>query len=489
MGGKSAVLAVKALFDGTQAARGMQDVETRAGRMGRATQKAGRIAAVGLLALGAAAFSASKAAASDQAAQVNLANSIQKSTGASKAQIAQTEKWIDRTARATGVADDELRPALDKLVGSTKSVQQSQKALALAMDISARTGKPLQTVSAALAKGYGGNTTALGRLVPGISKAALASKDMTRITGELAKMTGGAAAKAADTAAGKNARMRVAFGELQEQIGAGLLPILSTLATILGSVASWVQNNSTLAGVLALSIVGLTAGIYAASVAMRIYSAVTAFQALQTKRAAAGQWTLNAAMLANPIGIVVLAIVALAAGFVVAYKKSATFRAIVQATGRAGQAALGWIVDKAKAAGTWIGKIGPAAKKGKDIFVAAVKLYLKPVQLVIDLVEKLVGWIKKIKFPKPPKWVSKIPGLGGLGGEGGPDKPHAPGGGVPGHGRGGPGGSGGWMTAGGSSSGAVILMPVNFNGIVGDPVAISDNLAELLMRRLRRKGL
>lgn len=49
-----------------------------------------------------------------------------------------------------------------------------------------------------------------------------------------------------------------------------------------------------------------------------------------TKTWAAVQWVLNAAMSANPIGLVVIAIAALVAGFVIAYKRSETFRNIVK---------------------------------------------------------------------------------------------------------------------------------------------------------------
>lgn len=58
------------------------------------------------------------------------------------------------------------------------------------------------------------------------------------------------------------------------------------------------------------------------------------------KAMAAAQWLVNAAMSANPIGLVVIAIVALVAAFVLAYKKSETFRKIVQATFSAVQTAI-----------------------------------------------------------------------------------------------------------------------------------------------------
>lgn len=60
-------------------------------------------------------------------------------------------------------------------------------------------------------------------------------------------------------------------------------------------------------------------------------SAVTSrAAALASKVWAAGQWVLNAALSANPIGLIIVGVVALAAAFIIAYKRSATFRAIVQ---------------------------------------------------------------------------------------------------------------------------------------------------------------
>ena len=51
--------------------------------------------------------------------------------------------------------------------------------------------------------------------------------------------------------------------------------------------------------------------------------------AVASKAMAAAQWVLNAAMTANPIGLIIAGLVALAAGLVLAYKKSETFRNIV----------------------------------------------------------------------------------------------------------------------------------------------------------------
>lgn len=73
----------------------------------------------------------------------------------------------------------------------------------------------------------------------------------------------------------------------------------------------------------------LTAGVLAAVAAFKAYQAVVMVVSAVTKAYAAVQAALNVVMMANPIGLVILAIVALVAMIVVAYKKSETFRNIV----------------------------------------------------------------------------------------------------------------------------------------------------------------
>lgn len=86
--------------------------------------------------------------------------------------------------------------------------------------------------------------------------------------------------------------------------------------------------------------------------------AATIASAVASRAAAAGQWLLNAALSANPIGLAVAALAALAAGLVLAYKKSETFRHVVQAAfhlaSRAARVAFDFITSKASAALGWI---------------------------------------------------------------------------------------------------------------------------------------
>jgi hypothetical protein len=170
-----------------------------------------------------------KAAIEDEQAQLKLANALEAATGATNAQIKAVEDQILKTSLATGVADDKLRPALQRLATATGDTEKAQKLLNLALDISAATGKPLETVSNALGKAYEGNTTALVKLNAGISTADAKTLGYTGALQQLTDLYGGAAAKNADTFQGRIDRVKVAFDETKESIGQALLPIVEKL--------------------------------------------------------------------------------------------------------------------------------------------------------------------------------------------------------------------------------------------------------------------
>ena len=160
-----------------------------------------------------------KAAIEDEQAQLRLANALRQATGATDAQIKATEDMILKTSLATGVADDRLRPAMQRLAVSTKSTEEAQKLLTLALDISAASGKDLETVANALGRAQDGNVTSLGRLGLGLSKAELSTLSFTEVQQKLADLYGGAAATNAETFQGKIDRLKVGFDEAKESLG------------------------------------------------------------------------------------------------------------------------------------------------------------------------------------------------------------------------------------------------------------------------------
>ena len=185
-------------------------------------------------AVGTAAFaigvSAVKAAIEDEKAQVSLAQTLRNTTKATDQQIAATEDYIDATARATGVADDQLRPSLDRLVRSTQDVTKAQKLQQLALDISAGTSKDLATVTEALSKGLDGNLGALKRIGVPLDENIIKTKDFDAAVIALSETFAGQAAAAAETFAGRMSRVQIAVDEAKEQIGFALLPFMEKLA-------------------------------------------------------------------------------------------------------------------------------------------------------------------------------------------------------------------------------------------------------------------
>jgi len=140
------------------------------------------------------------------------------------------EYYIANLQKMYGVLDDQLRPAFQTLLTASGSITKSQKALAIALDISAATGKSVEEVSAAIAKGYTGQTTALARLGAGIDKTTLASGDMNLILDEASRKFSGQALARLQTYAGKMDQLKVAANNASEIIGKDLLDSLSRLS-------------------------------------------------------------------------------------------------------------------------------------------------------------------------------------------------------------------------------------------------------------------
>ena len=171
-----------------------------------------------------------KAAIEDAAAQERLRASLENVLGANDEVVASVEDFIAKTEVAVGVADDKLRPAYSRLAVATKDVDKANQALTLALDISAATGKNLQTVSDALGKAYEGNTGALTRLGLGISTAEIKALGLDGTMAKLSETFGGTALKQANTLEGQIQRLKVGFDNVKEVIGYALLPIVEKMA-------------------------------------------------------------------------------------------------------------------------------------------------------------------------------------------------------------------------------------------------------------------
>lgn len=173
-------------------------------------------------------------------------------------------------------------------------------------------------------------------------------------------------------------------------------------------------------------------------------------QAAATNALATAQKAANVAMRANPIGLVITAVVLLVGALVLAYNKSETFRNIVQDAGRKAKAAMDLAVEGVKAVVSWVGDRIPAAfrwlqdKAGsvtrpatqaleaardgaKDLWEWVGKVPAKfgemkdkaqeiagPLLAPFTAVKDAIDWIiGKLASLKPPEWLSKLPGISG----------------------------------------------------------------------------
>ena len=133
------------------------------------------------------------------------------------------DDYIDRLELLSGRSGQDLTLAFNSLSQATGDVTTAQNLLNTALDISAATGKSLQTVASALQRGYKGETTALARLRIGYTTATLKGKDFDEVLKDLQERFSGANARATDTFAGKVARLSAAFEQAQEAFGEGFV--------------------------------------------------------------------------------------------------------------------------------------------------------------------------------------------------------------------------------------------------------------------------
>ena len=224
----------------------------------------GRVSKIGIAAYAALSAAAIKFgemsvknALADEKAQRILALSLKNSAGASKSVTYAAEEQIDKIQRLTGVSDDQLRPALARIVRSTGEVSTGFDILNLAIEISKGTQKDLGTVTAALSKAVDGNFASLQRLGVGIDADILATKDFNKIFGELRRNFAGFAAAEADTVEGKMARLKIAADEASEVIGESLVNAIIKIGSSSGSIEETTKKFDELARSLADTVTGI----------------------------------------------------------------------------------------------------------------------------------------------------------------------------------------------------------------------------------------
>jgi hypothetical protein len=177
-------------------------------------------------------------------------------------------KFISDLEATSGVLDDSLRPAMQALLNTTGSVAKSQELMALALDMSRASGVDVATVSKDLSKAFVGQTRSLSKYNTGLSQVELTTKSFGELQEILQTQFKGQSAAYLDTYAGKVSLLNVAYANMQETIGKGLVDAFATLSGDKG-----IDGGITAMDAFADSVADTTRGVA---------NLVTAFQDLGT---------------------------------------------------------------------------------------------------------------------------------------------------------------------------------------------------------------
>ena len=342
-GTRDVTLVVKVLADVAKAQKGLKETEGFVGRAGSTIQG---LAVPAGVALGAIGLLGAKTA--------DAASDIEQSFGAVesvyKDNADQVKAWARDSAQQTGLATADYAQMSAQIGAQLKNMGvpfedvagQTNDLINLASDLSAQFGGSTSEAVVALSALLRGERDPIERYGVSIKQAGVdaqvaamgldtsttAAKTNAQTVATLALLTQqtadaqGAFARESDTAAHAQQVANAEWTNAQAALGEALLPAVVLVSDALAAFSKLVTENKNVVLVVTGVIAVLAAGILALNVAMRVAQAVSmAFTA--------AQWLMNAALAANPIGLVVLAIAALVAAFVVAYNKSETFRRIV----------------------------------------------------------------------------------------------------------------------------------------------------------------
>lgn len=209
-----------------------------------------------------------------------------------------------------------------------QAFDRAQKA---ALDVTSRlygakaSGESLRATSIMLGKALNDPVSNLGALsrsgiqfneeqeamIKNLWKAGETAKAQSILLAELEKQYGGSAEAAAQVGMGAWQQFMNRIGDIQERFGPFLNQILKGLMTLF----DWVQRNARVIGLISLAVLGALAAYKTMMIVTKTWTAI--------------QWALNAAMNANPLGIIITLIGALIAAVIYAWYKFEGFRGVI----------------------------------------------------------------------------------------------------------------------------------------------------------------
>lgn len=375
----AATLVLDIVANAAKAVSGLRDLDRAAGNASsgadKARSKIGGMAKAAAVAAGAAALGGMvaiiKTGVGEQkdflAGQAQLANGIKSTNNAANVTVGGLEDLASSIQNYSGQTDDSIVASEKLLLTFTNVGNKAGKnndifnqATKMTADMAAKMGGDASKYAVQLGKALNDPTkgiTALTRV--GVTFTAAQKKSIKSmqdsgntlgaqkvIMAELRKEFGGSAKAAGETLPGQMARAQRSFEDVSQSVVASLMPAITFLADILTgtllpaftAVVGWMTNHK--AAVLAFAVaigavytaikVGQASSAVGAAGGLAAWIKQTNLAAGATKIWAGIQAAFNAIMALNPVVLIVAALVLLGVALVVAYKKSETFRNIVQ---------------------------------------------------------------------------------------------------------------------------------------------------------------
>jgi hypothetical protein len=379
-----AVFEIKAIAD--QAIAKFKEVDGELDKMGNSADSAGgkisgidkasKIATAGVLAMGAAfvgfaAFGIKEANEAEQALNklgVTLSNFGVNTEETRKRVEDLTGGYVD-----LGFGGEEAAAGFDVLFRATGDLDQAQALLATSADLARVKNISLADASSILSKASMGGAKAFKEMGVTLDTTLPKAQAIDKAMGELNERIGGQAVAYTKTFAGQLAVTKEKFADVAETLGTTLMPYLQSFLDTITKTVSWVKANSSWLSILAGAVVTVTFALAAYNATVKIVAASTKAWAFISGVAktvmtglTTGQWALNGALSANPIGLVVAGVVLLIGALVLLWNKSETFRKIMIEIGKVGVKAFGFL----------IGVIG-------DLAVSLIKIYSGPLKLLL----------------------------------------------------------------------------------------------------------
>jgi DNA-directed RNA polymerase subunit F len=385
-----AVFEIKAIAD--QAIAKFKEVDGELDKMGKSADSAGgkisgidkasKIATAGVLAMGAAfvgfaAFGIKEANEAEQALNklgVTLSNFGVNTAETRKKVEDLTGGYVD-----LGFGGEEAAAGFDVLFRATGDLDQAQALLATSADLARTKNISLADASSILSKASMGGAKAFKEMGVTLDTTLPKAQAIDKAMGELNARIGGQAVAYTKTFAGQLAVTKEKFSDVAETLGTTLMPYLQSFLDTITKTVGWVKANSSWLSYLAGAVVTVTFALAAYNATVKIVAASTKAWAFISGVAktvmtglTTGQWALNGALNANPIGLVVAGVVLLIGGMVLLWNKSETFRKIMIEIGKVGIKAFGFL----------IGVIGDLATGFIKIATGPLKLLLKGLALL-----------------------------------------------------------------------------------------------------------